>query len=49
VNFELLIPLFVKSFAFPMHVNQVVFVEDVKQEVKRYFALKTKKAKAKIH
>ncbi len=30
VNFDHLIPLFVQSFAFPMHVNQVFFAKDVK-------------------
>jgi hypothetical protein len=30
VNFERLIPLSTQSFAFPMHVEQVFFAEDVR-------------------
>ncbi len=30
VNLECLIPLFVQSFTFPMHVEQVFFAEDVR-------------------
>jgi hypothetical protein len=30
VNFYHLIPLSIQSFAFPMHVNKVLFIKDVK-------------------
>jgi hypothetical protein len=32
VNFERFIPFFAQSFAFPMHINQFFFVNDVKSQ-----------------